>query len=83
MSFFQIFICSYKIIKTQIYKTIKSGGFRGRLLEALTKIGLPLIKNVIMQLAKTVLIPLGLTTAASAVNKSINKKMPVQGEQHQ
>ena len=27
-----------------------------------------------MQLAKTVLIPLGLTTAASAVNKSINKK---------
>ena len=36
-----------------------------------------------MQLAKTVLIPLGLTTAASAVNKSVDKKMPVQGEQHQ
>ena len=43
---------------------IQSGGFLGRLLGPLLKTGLPLIKNVIKPLAKSVLIPLGLTTAA-------------------
>ena len=52
-----------KISKTQLSKTIQSGGFDGRLLGPLLKIGLPLIKNVIKPLAKSVLIPLGLTAA--------------------
>ena len=38
------------------------------------KTGLPLIKNVIKPLAKSVLIPLGLTAAASAADVGIHKK---------
>ena len=45
---------------------IQSGGFLGRLLGPLLKTRLPLIKNVIKPLAKSVLIPLGLTAAAAA-----------------
>ena len=55
-----------KLSKTQLSKMIQSGGFLGRLLGPLLKTGLPLIKNVIKQLAKSVLIPLGLTAAADA-----------------
>ena len=51
---------------------IQSGGFLGRLLAPLLKTGLPLIKNVIKPLAKSVLIPLGLTAAADA---GIHKKI--------
>ena len=40
----------------------------------LLKTGLPLIKNVIKPLAKSVLIPLGLTAAASAADAGIHKK---------
>ena len=53
---------------------IQSGGFLGRLLGPLLKTGLPLIKNVIKPLAKSVLIPLGLTAAASAADPGIHKK---------
>ena len=53
---------------------IQSGGFLGRLLGPLLKTGLTLIKNVIKPLAKSVLIPLGLTAAASAVDAGIHKK---------
>ena len=53
---------------------IQSGGFLGRLLGPLLKTGLPLIKNVIKPLAKSVLIPLGLTPAASAADEGIHKK---------
>ena len=53
---------------------IQSGGFLGRLLSPLLKTGLPLIKNVIKPLAKSVLIPLGLTAAASAADAAIHKK---------
>ena len=45
---------------------IKSGRFLGRLLGTLLKTGLPLMKSVIQPLAISVLIPLGLTTAAAA-----------------
>ena len=55
-----------KLSKTQLSKMIQSGGFLDRFLGPLLKIGLPLIKNVIKPLAKSVLIPLGLTAAASA-----------------
>ena len=54
---------------------IKSGGFLGRLLGPLLKTGLPLIKNVIKPSAKCVLIPLGLTAAASAADAGIHKKI--------
>ena len=57
-----------KLSKTQLSKMIQSGGFLGRLLGPLLKTGLPLIKNVIKPLAKSVLIPLGLTAAASAAD---------------
>ena len=64
-----------KFSKAQINKIIQSGGFLGRLLGPLIKTGLPLIKNVIEPLAKNVLIPLGLTSAASAADAGIHKKI--------
>ena len=64
-----------KFSKTQISKMIQSGGFLGKLLGPLLKTGLPLIKSVIKPLAKRVLIPLGLTAAASASDAAIHKKI--------
>ena len=64
-----------KLSKAQISKIIQSGGFLGRLLGSLLKTGIPLIKNVIKLLAKIVLIPLGLTAAASAADAGIHKKI--------
>ena len=61
--------------KTQLSKMIQSWGFLGRLLGPLLKTGLPLIKNVIKPLAKSVLIPLGLTVAASAAVAGMRKKI--------
>ena len=60
--------------KAQLSRMIQSGGFLGRLLGSLLKTGLPLIKDVIKPLAKSVLIPLGLTTAPSAADAGIHKK---------
>ena len=37
------------------------------------KVGLPLIKNVLTTLAKSVLVPLGLTVAASETDAAIQK----------
>ena len=54
---------------------IQSGGFLSRLLGPLLKTGLPLIKNVIKPLAKSVLTPLGLTATASAADAAIHKKI--------
>ena len=54
---------------------IQSGEFLGKLLGPLLKPGLPLTKIVITQLAKSVLIPLGLTAAASAADAGIHKKI--------
>ena len=44
----------------------QSGECLGRLLGPLLKTGLPLIGNVLKPLVKSVLLPLGLTTAAAA-----------------
>ena len=63
-----------KLSKTQLSKMMQSGGFLGKILGPLLKTGLPLIKNVIKPLAKSVLIPLGLTAAASAADAGIRKK---------
>ena len=54
---------------------IQSGGFLGKLLGPLLKTGLPLMKSVIKPLAKSVLISLGLTAAASAADAGIHKKI--------
>ena len=61
---------------------MQSGGFLGRLLGPLLKTGLPLIKNVMKQLAKSFLIPLGLTAAASAADAGIHKKILGSGRRH-
>ena len=64
-----------KLSKTHLSKMIQSGGFLGRLLGSLLKTGLPLMKSLIKPLAKSVLIPLGLTAAASAADAGIHKKI--------
>ena len=64
-----------KFSKTQLSKMIQSGGFLGKLLGPLLKTGLPLIKNVITPLAKSVLIPLQLTEAAWAADAGIHKRI--------
>ena len=64
-----------KLSKTQLSKMIQSGGFLGRLLGPLLKTGLPLIKNVIKPLAKSILISLRLTVAASAADAGIHKRI--------
>ena len=63
-----------KLSKTQLSKMIQSGGFHGILLGPLIKTGLLLIKNVKKPLAKSVLIPLGLTAAAPVADAGIHKK---------
>ena len=64
-----------KLSKTQFSKIIQSGGFLGKLLGPLLRTGLPLIKSVIKPLAKSVLVPLRLTAAASAADAGIHKKI--------
>ena len=66
--------------KTQFSKMVRSGGFLSRLLGPLLKTGLPLIKNIIKPLAKSVLIPLRLTAAASVADAGIHKKVLVSGK---
>ena len=60
-----------KLSKAQIKKLIQSRGFLGKLL---SKLAGPLMK-VAMPLAKSVLAPLDLTAAMSAIDGSIQKKM--------
>ena len=67
-------LADIKLSKTQLSKMIQSGGFLGRLLGPWLKTELSLIKNVIKPLVKSVLIPLGLTAAASAADAGIHKK---------
>ena len=71
-----------KLSKVQLSKTLQSGGLLGRLLGPLLKTALPLVKNVIKQLAKIFLITLGLTTAASAADTGIHKKSYDREQQH-
>ena len=64
-----------KLSKAQISKKIQSGGFLGSLLSKLacllTKVAVPLVKNI--------LAPLKITAAASAIDAKIRKK--ILGEQ--
>ena len=59
-----------KLSKTQLHKIGQSGGFLGRLLRPLLKTGLHWI--VPKPLAKSVLIPLGLTATTSATDAAIH-----------
>ena len=61
--------------KTQLHKIGQSGEFLGRLLGPLLKSGLPLMKNILKPFAKSVLMPLGLTTTVSATDVAIHKKV--------
>ena len=54
-----------RLSKTQLSKMLQSAGFLGGLLGPSFKTGLPLMKNVIKPLAKSVLIPLRLTGVSS------------------
>ena len=59
-----------KLCKTQISKTIQSGGF---LRSLLSKITVPLMR-VAVPIAKIVLAPSGITAAASAIDVGIQNK---------
>ena len=63
-----------KLSKTQLHKIGESGGFSGRLLRSLVKTGLPLIGNSLKPLTKSILIPPGLTSTASATDSAIHEK---------
>ena len=60
-----------KLSKTQLHKVGQSGEYLGRLLGPLLKTGLSLIENALKPLAKSVLIPLGLTAIVSALDGAI------------
>ena len=64
-----------KLSKTHLNKIRQSQGFLCRLLGPLLKTGLPTIGNVLKSLAESILILLGLTTAASATDAAIHGKM--------
>ena len=66
-----------KFSKTQLSKTIQSGGFLGNLFG---KLAGPLMK-VAMLLAKNVLAPLGLSATMSAIDESIKKRCLVLEQQ--
>ena len=64
-----------KLSKTQLSKIVQSRRFLDILSSPLLKARLPLTENVINPLAKSVLIPLGLTAAASVADAGIRKKI--------
>ena len=64
-----------KFSKTQLSRMVLLGGFLGRNHEQLLKTGLPLKKNVLKPLAKSVLIPLGLIASVSLTDVAIQKNI--------
>ena len=60
--------------KSHLFKMIHWGGFLGRLLSPLLKTGLPLMKNEIKPLAKSVSTPVGWSSAVSAADAGIHKR---------
>ena len=64
-----------KFSKNQLHKIEKSRGFIGSLLRPFLKTGLSLMTNVPKPLAKSVLIPLGLTTAISGTDAAVQNKI--------
>ena len=70
-AFANSYSANIKRSKTRLHKVGQSGGFLVRLLRALLKTGLSLMKNLLKPLAKSVLIPLGLTTDAAIHKKKL------------
>ena len=64
-----------KLSKNQISKIILSERFLGRLLEPLMKVGLLLMKNVLGQLAKSMLITIRLTARLSALDTGVHNNI--------
>ena len=64
-------------LKKELVKNNQSQdeGFLGNVLGSLMKVGLPLENNVIIHLGKSILLPLGLTAAASAKDGETLKKI--------
>ena len=60
-----------KLSKTQLHKRGQSWLFLGRLIGSLLRNGLPLLKNVLQPLAKSVLMPVGLTAAAASTTEVV------------
>ena len=54
---------------------IQLGGFLNRIIGASLKTSLLLVENLLKPLDKSVLVPLGLTTAALATDAAIQKKI--------
>ena len=68
-------LANIKSSKNQLHKIGKSDRFLGSFLGPLLKTSFPPMENVLKRLAKSVLIPLALTTTASANDAEIHKKM--------
>ena len=64
-----------RLLKTRLHKNGQSSRLLGGPLGPWLNIGLPLIGNALKQLAKSVLISLGLTAGASATDAVIHKEM--------
>ena len=64
-----------KVSKNQLSNTLQSEVFLGRRIDPLLKPGLPLMKNLMKPLAKSVLIPTGLSAASPAADSEIHKKI--------
>ena len=58
-----------------MHKIGQSRGFLGRFLGPLLKTGLPLIRTVLEPLAKSVLVPLGLTASTSVTDAAVYRRM--------
>ena len=63
-----------KLSKTQLHKRGQSWLFLGRLIGSLLRNGLSLLKNVLQPLAKSVLMPVGLTAAAASTTDVVIQK---------
>ena len=68
--------------KTQLHKIGQLGGFLCNLLRPLLKLRLSLKGSVLKESAKRILMPLGVTAAASATDAAIRKKMFESGMHH-
>ena len=73
-TFANISSANINLSKTQLQNIGQSGGFSGRPLEPLLKVGLLLIGNIVKLLGKRVLIPIACRAASSATDAVIHKK---------
>ena len=68
-------LVNIKLSKTHLPKIVQLGEFLGRLPRPLLKNGLSLMKNVLKCFITYALIPLGLSSAVSAAEAGIHKKI--------